>query len=538
MNGKIHGKQIKENSIDLTKINLNGLQGVFIFGTGSYLGSYDVPNDPHVFVNKQYVDSLSAGLDPKESVYLVSVNNISNLYGEIFIDGFTATAGKRVLLVGQTNPVENGIYVVSTATWSRADDANGTPNGEVSLGNFVFVEKGNLYSGTGWVLYDTDSTSSIINVGVNTQLWTQFSGAGAFTWGDGLNNNGNNIFVDLDSNSGLTFSSGKLRIDDNIAGDGLIIYNGVLSVGAGNGITVNTNNISVNVSNGLQINNNNIEISPSIAGNGLTYSPGVLSVKGSTAIGIDSSGVYVKYDPNTISIDANGALTIISAADAILDIITGRGLTGSQLSGPTASLSVELTVNGGLTFSSLLDDAKIQVDYDTVANQLAGRGLINNGSTIDVNILKGITISSDALLSDANTIETTANLPTLNVPAGSSLQTTLNTIDNKINDILSKETIVSSHNVTGTFLKSITIPQDVLGVTFSIPSDGVPFIFINGVYLKPDSSTLSAIAYFSTDGGTTGSDKIEVGSALYINVNKLGYDLDNNDVITIQYLSK
>ena len=36
MNGKIHGKQIRDTSVDLLKLDLTGSQGTFLFGTGSF----------------------------------------------------------------------------------------------------------------------------------------------------------------------------------------------------------------------------------------------------------------------------------------------------------------------------------------------------------------------------------------------------------------------------------------------------------------------------------------------------------------------
>ena len=635
MNGKIHGKQIRDTSVDLLKLDLTGSQGTFLFGTGSYLGAYEVPNIPQAFITKQYADSLSSGLDPKESVYLVAVSTVT-INGTQSIDGVTASVGSRVLLTGQSNPVDNGIYVVSNGTWSRAGDSDGDPGNEVSLGNYTFVERGTTYSSTGWVLYDTNATGATVSPGVDTQLWTQFNGAGSLIWGDGLTNTGNNIYVDLDPNSGLTFSIGKLKIADYAAGGGLSITNGVIEVGAGDGITVNADTIDINyteaseglegngltaaggklnvgagsgitvnandvavdyssvatqlagnglspngttidvsVSNGLTVSGDSVQLADTVAGNGLTFSGGVINITGSTAIGVNSDSIYVKYDPTTISIDGNGALTVISAGDAIVDIIAGRGISGNQLSGPTASLDVELTDNGGLTFSGAGPGSTVQIDYDLlysdVATQLAGNGLISNATTIDVNVsngltvsgdsvqidssvagsglsfttgvidinvAKGVTISGDALFADAGTIVTTANLPIIGVGTGSSIQSTLTAIDNKLLNVGAQQMMCTASNVTGTFLKNISIPQDVLGVTLSTASDGCPSIFINGAFVRPSSATVSTVAYFSTNGGNTGTETVEVGSTLYINVNELDYNLDSNDTITIHYLTR
>jgi hypothetical protein len=652
MNGKIHGKQIRDTSINLLKLDLSGGQGIHLFGTGSYLGSYEVHNIPQAFVTKQYVDSLSSGLDMKESVYLVSVDNIPLLSGTQTIDGLTAYVGSRVLLVGQSNPVENGIYVVGVTAWSRANDSDGDNSNEVSLGNYTYVEKGLTYGQTGWVLYNTDAPGSNISVGINTQNWTQFNGSPQLIWSEGLSNAGNNIFIDLDPNSGLTFSNGKLKIANYVAGNGLVINNGILSIGVGNGITINTNNIdinyvevseglkgngltssggklNVNTSNGLTIINDSVQISDTIAGNGLTFTSGVINISGSTAIGVNSDNIYVKYDPTTIAIDGNGALTVIGSGGSIANIIAGKGISGNQLSGPTASLYVELTENGGLTFSGVGDGSTIQVEYNTLSSQLAGNGLINNvnkidivssnagitvssnsialqlgtgndpalsisndglkldisvlanelegngltssggvlsintangitinndnveispsiagnglsftSGVIDINIVKGVTFSGDALFSDANTILTTSNLHTISVATNSTIQSALTAIDNKLSNILTQENISISNSPTGTFPKNINLPQNVLGYTFSIPSDGIAQIFINGAFVLPSTATSSAAAYFSTDNGASGTITVENGSVLYVNPSVLDYTIDSTDIITVQYLTR
>jgi drug/metabolite transporter superfamily protein YnfA len=194
-NGQINGKQIKDSSTGLVKLDLSGNQGTFLIATGSYFGSYETPTNPLAFVNKQYADSISAGLDPKESVYVVASTNITPNGVTTVIDGFTATAGKRILLAGQTSAVNNGIFIAAAGTWSRASDSNGsttysTEGSNVSLGNYTFIETGLTFSATGWVLYSTNATGATISPGVNTQLWTQFSGAGSFTWGNGLQSAG------------------------------------------------------------------------------------------------------------------------------------------------------------------------------------------------------------------------------------------------------------------------------------------------------------------------------------------------------------
>jgi hypothetical protein len=57
----------------------------------------------------------------KEPVYAVATSNIT-LSGIQSIDGVSVSAGKRVLVAGQSGGVTNGIYVAASGAWTRASD--------------------------------------------------------------------------------------------------------------------------------------------------------------------------------------------------------------------------------------------------------------------------------------------------------------------------------------------------------------------------------------------------------------------------------
>jgi hypothetical protein len=57
-------------------------------------------------------------------------------------------AGNRVLLTGQTNPVENGIWIVAAGAWARAGDMAA---GSAAFDAYVFANSGTLYTHTGWL---------------------------------------------------------------------------------------------------------------------------------------------------------------------------------------------------------------------------------------------------------------------------------------------------------------------------------------------------------------------------------------------------
>lgn len=81
---------------------------------------------------------------------VASAANIA-LSGTAAVNGVAVTAGNRVLVRAQTNPVDNGIYVVASGAWSRANDCNGA--GDVTQGTLVYV-----WDGTpGWYYLTTEN---------------------------------------------------------------------------------------------------------------------------------------------------------------------------------------------------------------------------------------------------------------------------------------------------------------------------------------------------------------------------------------------
>ena len=56
--------------------------------------------------------------------------------------------------------------------------------------------------------------------------------------------------------------------------------------------------------------------------------------------------------------------------------------------------------------------------------------------------------------------------------------------------------------------------------------------------MKTNSATSSSPAYFSTDGGVTGTTTVGTSSVLYLNPFVLGFKLDPTDDIVVHYLTK
>jgi phage-related tail fiber protein len=137
---------------------------------------------------KAYVDAVKQALDIKDSVRAATTGNIT-LSGAQTIDGVSVVAGDRVLVKDQTTGSANGIYVAASGAWTRAADAN--LSAEVTAGMFVFVEEGTTNGDNGYVL----TTNAPITLDTTALVFTQFSGAGQVSAGNGLTKTGNTLDV-------------------------------------------------------------------------------------------------------------------------------------------------------------------------------------------------------------------------------------------------------------------------------------------------------------------------------------------------------
>jgi hypothetical protein len=176
--------------------------------------------------NKAYVDSVAQGLDIKASCLYTTTGNItlSGLATQANGDwSSTLTAGDRILVKNQTNQAQNGIYAAASSGWTRTADMNDWA--EVP-GAFTFIEDGATLSATGWVT----TAGPTGTIGVTNMPWTQFSGAGTYTAGNGLQLISNAFSVKLNGTS-LDASSSGLRISTTYAGQTSITTLGTIGTG-------------------------------------------------------------------------------------------------------------------------------------------------------------------------------------------------------------------------------------------------------------------------------------------------------------------
>lgn len=103
-----------------------------------------------------------------------AVSNIS-LTGTQTIDGVAVVAEDRVLVMGQTDQTENGVYTVKATAWQRARDFDGT--GDVVTGTRVYVHSGTDAVKGAWVVTTADPiTIGSSNIVFETALASDYIG--------------------------------------------------------------------------------------------------------------------------------------------------------------------------------------------------------------------------------------------------------------------------------------------------------------------------------------------------------------------------
>lgn len=216
------GLTITNSTIDSSVIGGNAPAAAY-FTTAQVAATPTADQD---VANKAYVDSVAQGLDIKASCLYTTTGNItlSGLATQANGDWpSTLTAGDRILVKNQTNQAENGIYAAAASGWTRTADMN---NWAEVPGAFTFIEDGATLSSTGWVT----TAGSTGTIGVTNMPWTQFSGAGTYTAGNGLQLISNQFSVKLNGTS-LDASASGLRISTTYAGQTSITTLGTIGTG-------------------------------------------------------------------------------------------------------------------------------------------------------------------------------------------------------------------------------------------------------------------------------------------------------------------
>ena len=426
--------------------------------TGSNSTLASVGSAPTSIVNKQYVDNLASGLDIHGSVRVIQISSIGASYVQTqsagsastgsylisttqvalpSIDGITVSATgttQRVLInggftgtatIGGTTPftpgnsnIANGIYYVSalggagTSNWILVRATDTDENTELTGGTFTFVEEGTTYSDSGWVCSNDTTNLGPIQFGNTAITFTQFTGGGALSVGQGLNKVSNTIAAKINispigtpSGTGYTqFNLGGtsgggtadtgyyptfgVRTSGTIAGSAILTLNsdGFSLIGSTNlnrTITVTGSDITLTGGGNTLTLTGSISL-PSPTANGIAYGSSSSAISFLTASGsgasvlTQTSGSAPTYLSQS-QLNVGNASIASSASLVNIDASTGtRYLLGTALN--TASGSTQVSVGSGITIgNNLLTSGGIAVTNSTASTSTSTGALIVTG---------------------------------------------------------------------------------------------------------------------------------------------------------------
>lgn len=445
-------------------------QQLLVTADVSFGSAYKVTNllDPTAAqdaATKAYVDAVKTGLDFKDSVrvattgsetYTISGGAVTQITGTS-IDGISLSIGDRILIknapsssgVGGSTPYPaNGIYKVdgntTNLTVSRALDADSSA--EVTSGMYVFVSEGSTQADNGYVLITNDA----ITLNTTSLNFTQFSGAGQITAGNGLTKTGNTIDV-VGTLNRISVVADSVDIDANYVGQTSITTLGTISSGTWSATTIATTRGGTGLTSyvlGDLLYASAANTLAALAGNTLASKrfltqtgTGTVSAAPSwgtiVASDIGSGAALTKTDDTNVTLTLGGSPTtaLLAATSLTLNwtgqLALSRGGTGLNAAPANGQL---LIGNGGTAFtlSTLGQGTGITITNGAGSISIANAGvtqLTGTANQVNVSASTGnITLSTPQNIHTAATptfagLTITAGTVTTSTPYRSSTQT-------------------------------------------------------------------------------------------------------------------
>lgn len=368
--GNLVTDNIRANSTNITITAGAGNSNITLAPTGD--GTVDVsskritglatPTQATDAATKGYVDAAAQGLDIKNSVRVTTSSDIDLTTGGLLtIDSVTTVAGDRVLVKGQTNKSQNGIYIVAAGAWARSGDAYET--GQLTPGSFTFVEEGTNYRDSGWVI----STNGVITLGTSIIEWTQFSGSGSYSASNGVQLIGSNFSANVDDST-IAVVSGALKVKD--------------------GLTLVTPNIGVATGTSLNLGSGAID-----SGNITVAANADITLSGADSQITGANLVSATYITGTLTTEAQPNITSVGT-------LTDANISGTLNVGGNAFIA---NANGIYTDGYYYADGT-EIDFQTAAGNATELQFKATGSN-DLASSPNLTFSGTAL-----TVTGTANV--------------------------------------------------------------------------------------------------------------------------------
>lgn len=537
---------------NMTEVTSNSLTSWDIDGhtirAATFVGSISGTTLTVSTVNSGYIDEdhtlLGTGIPA--GTYIVKQNaggtvggagtyTLNNDLGTV--NAGTLKSGSRVLVKGQTNKTQNGIWVTQTTTWVRAWDFPSGISAYVTPGSFVFVSFGTTYGSSGFVLQDPAITvpgqTTPIDVDTTSIGFVQFSGAGSVTEGYGIVVTGNEVavdtsviatlstnqnFVDKGSYNKVTITqpsnSATLTIADTKKLEtktGDVVFTAASS--SGSDVTLPASGTLATVGGALG--------SPTVTTiNGLTISnngTNTLNIAAGKTLRVDNNLKFTATESGTpIEIafgGTNGTVALVGGALGAATATTLNGLTITNNGANTLNIAASKTlkVDNNLTFTATESGSAVSVGFGTGGTVVYNGGALGAATATSIN---GLTISSSTgTLTIANGKTVTFN-NTLTFSASNDSASTIN--------FGTGGTVVFSGGALGaataTSINGLTITTTT-GGTLTVPNNTTLSIAVGSVTLSASSNLGSSVTLPAS--GTLIAQDGALGNATATTINKV-----------------
>ena len=325
---------------------------------------------------KAYVDSLSNGLDVKQSVRAATTIALTAAYDNgtagvgatltnsgtqaaFALDGINLSVGNRVLVKDQAAPLQNGVYTVTTigtasVNWvlTRAIDFDNSPGVEVGPGVFFFVEEGTTNQDNGYVI----NTDSAIIIGTSAISFSQFSGAGQITAGDGLTKSGNTINAVGTANR-ISVAADAIDISTAYVGQATITTLGTIGTGTWNGSLIGS----------------------TYGGTGVNNGSSTLTLAGNVSHAGSFTQTFTATANTSVTLPTTGTLATLAGSEALTNK-TVNGLTITSTTGTLTLVNGSTLATAGAFSTTLTATAATTVTLPTTGTlaTLAGSETFTN----------------------------------------------------------------------------------------------------------------------------------------------------------------
>ncbi len=393
--------------------SLNGLVA------GELYFVYSVPASNQITIKNGYFGAQITTLTNGTGLSIPALGNggvgatltNSGANAALTIDSVLMTVSKRVLVIGQTNQLENGIYDVTTVgtvsvPWvlTRSSDGDSyQPKSSTALcsGSYFFISQGTNYAGSSYIL---TSPTGEIGIGVDNIVFTQFSAAGAYTSGNGIAINGTVISANVD-NTTTAIIGGNIAVANSAQ---LVTPN----IGAATGTSLNLtgNLLAGNVNSNAAI----TAVDATFSGN-ITTTGASGNISGANVIfanSFTSNGGTVDFATNNANVKLGNVGNVhITGGSASQVLITDGAGNLSWTSTPNITIiqngtsNVTIPTTNGNVIVDVNGNATLTVT-GTGAN-VTGYANISGNANITGNLVSGNSSTTTAII-------TTGNITTIN----------------------------------------------------------------------------------------------------------------------------